>query len=247
MPALEAGVAALGVAAAVLLTGSSRAPVRTRLRALPPGAERARNRNGRSRGALLRVVPILPALTLALIAGPVVGILVGIPVAGVVWRRLARDVSGPGDQERARMVAELPMAVDLLAAGLRAGCAMPDALAAVTRATRGPLGAVLGEVADHLRLGADPGTAWGRVAGPPDVTAVGRVVARAADTGAPVADLLHRQAAEIRAGARNRALARSQRLGVLVVVPLGVCFLPAFVLIGVVPLAAGLISGLMTP
>jgi hypothetical protein len=44
-----------------------------------------------------------------------------------------------------------------------------------------------------------------------------------------------------------RAVARSQRVGVLVVAPLGLCFLPAFVLIGVVPLAAGLVGGLLGP
>ncbi|MFC3999954.1 type II secretion system F family protein [Nocardiopsis sediminis] len=249
MTVLDVGVIALGTAAAVLLSGSPRALVRTRLRSLLPGAAppAARSLNSRAGRAVLWAVPMLPALTLALVAGPVAGALIGVPLAVAGWRRLARGASGPGERERARLVAELPMAVDLMAAGLRAGCTMPDTLAAVTQAVPGPLGALLGGVADQLRLGADPVSAWGRVAGPPDVTAVGRAVARAADSGAPVADLLHRQAAEIRAGARDRALARSQRLGVLVVVPLGVCFLPAFVLIGVVPLAAGLISGLMTP
>ncbi|MFD0804371.1 type II secretion system F family protein, partial [Streptomonospora algeriensis] len=111
----------------------------------------------------------------------------------------------------------------------------------------GPLGRSLGGVAEQLRLGADPRAAWRSAADTEEFAAIGRALARTSESGAPVATVLERHAAELRDTARVRALTRTQRLGVLSAAPLGVCFLPAFVLIGVVPLAAGLVSGLALP
>jgi pilus assembly protein TadC len=52
-------------------------------------------------------------------------------------------------------------------------------------------------------------------------------------------------ATEVRAGARERCEARAQRAGVLIAAPLGLCFLPAFLALGVVPVLIGLAAGLM--
>ncbi|MDA0566497.1 type II secretion system F family protein [Streptomonospora sp. S1-112] len=246
---VETAVVVLGTASAALLTGSSRPWARRRLRTLlpPMPVPRRRGRPRLRRAVLLWGVPCVPALTLLALVGPLGALLVGVP-AGVALRwRLAR-----GDGAVAPSVAGLPIAVDLLVAGLRAGGAMADVLAAVSDAIGGgPVGRAFGQAAEQVRLGADPGAAWcgaaDGVGHPPEFGAVGRALARAARTGAPVADILERQAAEIRDSVRSRALARAQRLGVLAVAPLGLCFLPAFVLIGVVPLAAGLLTGIGTP
>jgi pilus assembly protein TadC len=47
-------------------------------------------------------------------------------------------------------------------------------------------------------------------------------------------------AAECRAGQRTRAEAAVRRAGVWVLAPLGACFLPAFVCLGVVPMVLGI-------
>ena len=44
----------------------------------------------------------------------------------------------------------------------------------------------------------------------------------------------------VRAALTDAAEARAQRAGVLIAAPLGLCFLPAFVLVGIVPLVATL-------
>ncbi|MCU1692975.1 MAG: hypothetical protein JWM64_2066, partial [Frankiales bacterium] len=54
-----------------------------------------------------------------------------------------------------------------------------------------------------------------------------------------------RLAAEARASATARAEQRARRAGVLAVAPLGLCFLPAFVLLGVVPVVVGLAGPLL--
>ena len=61
-------------------------------------------------------------------------------------------------------------------------------------------------------------------------------------TGAPTAHLLHSAAVRARAHQRERAEERAAQLGVTMVLPLGLCFLPAFIVLGVIPVVLGLLS-----
>lgn len=76
-----------------------------------------------------------------------------------------------------------------------------------------------------------------------DVRAVDDVIAMAARAGAPVAELLRAEARRLRRAARAAGAARAAALGVRLMLPLGVCVLPAFVLLGVVPLVISVVSG----
>lgn len=160
------------------------------------------------------------------------------------WWRGERARVDPG---KLPVTADLPVLIGLIGSGVRAGATLPACLAAVSEAARGPLGEELAAVAERLRLGAEPASAWRRSALPDPLVAVGRDLARASDTGAPVADLLDRHVCDLRRSLRARAMARVERLGVLVVAPLGLCFLPAFVLIGLVPMAAELLGSALAP
>ncbi|MGE5763678.1 MAG: type II secretion system F family protein [Mycobacterium leprae] len=71
---------------------------------------------------------------------------------------------------------------------------------------------------------------------------LGRVLARVADTGAPLAAALGEAAREQRERATLTAEERARSAGVYAVAPLGLCFLPAFVLVGAVPVVAGLLA-----
>lgn len=179
--------------------------------------------------------------------GGAVGMVAGVGAGYASYRLLAgaepRDVRA----RRARLRADLPVAVDLLAACLTAGRGPADATAAVAGALSGPLGDRLNTVAESLRLGAEPGVAWGALGADPELGGLARTMTRAARTGAPPVAALDRLAEEQRVLQRNRAAAAAQRAGVLAVIPLGLCFLPAFILIGIVPLAAGLLPTGLTP
>ncbi|KIH99023.1 hypothetical protein LP52_10165 [Streptomonospora alba] len=248
---LEIAVVALGTAAVLMLRGESARVLALRRLARLRAAERPRPPAvpaGLRRALVLWGVPCAPVATLLFVAGPAAAVLVGLPIAAALRRRLARaDRPAESRADRARTLAGLPVAIDLLVAGLRAGGVLEDVLGTVAAAVGGPLGRSLGGVAEQLRLGADPRSAWRSAADTEELAAIGRALARAGESGAPVAAILERHAAELRDTARVRALTRTQRLGVLSAAPLGVCFLPAFVLIGVVPLAAGLVSGLTLP
>jgi len=93
-------------------------------------------------------------------------------------------------------------------------------------------------IARLYRLGAAPRLAWAEV---PDALAVlGRVLVRAGESGAAVAPALRSLASDCRAEARAATEAGVRRAGVWILAPLGLCFLPAFVCLGVVPLVLGI-------
>ncbi|MFS0731056.1 hypothetical protein ABC270_13385 [Curtobacterium sp. 1P10AnD] len=68
------------------------------------------------------------------------------------------------------------------------------------------------------------------------------VLALARRAGVPAAALLRAAAEDVRDDAAAAGLAAAEGLAVRLVLPLGVCVLPAFVLVGVVPVVAGVLS-----
>ncbi|MDQ1631598.1 MAG: tight adherence protein, partial [Frankiaceae bacterium] len=62
-------------------------------------------------------------------------------------------------------------------------------------------------------------------------------------SGARLARQLGLLADDARAAEDADSLARARRVGVLAVLPLGLCCLPAFMVLSVVPLAVGLLRG----
>ncbi|RSS47998.1 type II secretion system F family protein, partial [Streptomyces sp. WAC06614] len=86
--------------------------------------------------------------------------------------------------------------------------------------------------------------AWGRLAEVPGARPLAECLDRAARTGAPVAEPVSRLAAGLRAERSRRSTARAQRAAVLVTAPVGLCFLPAFLAVGVAPVVIGMASSL---
>lgn len=68
------------------------------------------------------------------------------------------------------------------------------------------------------------------------------VLSLAQHAGVPAAPLLRAAAEDVRDDAAAAGLAAAERLAVRLVLPLGVCVLPAFVLVGVVPVVVGVLS-----
>lgn len=140
-----------------------------------------------------------------------------------------------------------PLAVaaslDLLAVCLSAGMAVSTAAGATAASAPASLGRVLRRAADLLALGADPVVAWST---PPDVPidapveALLRLARRSASSGAALAEGVAELAVQSRNDAAHAATATAERAGVLIAGPLGLCFLPAFVCLGIVPVVVGL-------
>lgn len=193
--------------------------------------------------ALALAVGVLGVVFIGGFPGVVTGVLVAAGAGRVVVRLRESEASGRADA--ARMAADLPVAVDLLAACLRGGATWRQSVQAVADAVGGPLGAELAGVAARIRLGADPAEAWLRLTGSPVLAPLARTAARACHSGAAVAPTLARLADDRRHAARAEASARARSAGVWAVAPLGLCFLPAFVLLGIVPAVAGLAEAVL--
>jgi tight adherence protein B len=121
-----------------------------------------------------------------------------------------------------------PLVLELVAAVLDAGAPVEQAIEAVAGALDGA-----GDRATDLRAG-DLGCA----------AMLRELTALSGSTGLPLAGLVRAAAAD-----RRRALGAAQakaahRLAVLLVLPTGLCLLPAFILLGVVPLVLDLLVGL---
>lgn len=154
--------------------------------------------------------------------------------------RVFRSGSDAGDGS-----AELAGAWELLAACLRAGMPVPVAVQAVAEGLDGVAGSALRRTAELLALGADPAQAWQPTLDCPATARLARSARRSGRGGTALAESLSRLATEVRAAARERSEAQAQRAGVLIAAPLGLCFLPAFLALGVVPVLIGLAAGLM--
>jgi len=139
-----------------------------------------------------------------------------------------------------------PLAVasslDVLSVCLAAGMAVSTAAAATASSAPPTLALVLRRAADLLALGADPAVAWSAPDGSADaqIDALLRLARRSSVSGAALADAVSGLAAQCRQDAVHTAAATAERAGVLIAGPLGLCFLPAFVCLGVVPVIAGL-------
>lgn len=172
-----------------------------------------------------------------LLLGPV-GLAVG-GAAGVaisVW--IGRLESPSAARTREEIDRNLPLAVDLLAACCAVGRAPQESLPVVSRAVGGSLGARFDEISARLSLGADPAVEWARLARDPQLATLGRTMRRSAESGAPLAEGLSRLADDCRRERRTYALLRARTVGVKAAGPLAACFLPAFMVIGVVPTVA---------
>ncbi|MGI8457118.1 MAG: type II secretion system F family protein [Propionibacteriaceae bacterium] len=168
---------------------------------------------------------------------------VALPVLGVVAVVvLGRLEPVTVRRRRVRLVLDLPQALDLLAAGLAAGRPLRSATEAVAEVLDGPLAADLAEVVAAVRLGRAEDEAWRELRGHPVLGPVAIDLARSAASGTRLVELLgvHARVARRLRQAELEAMARA--VGVRCVVPLMVCFLPAFLLIGVVPIIGSVLS-----
>jgi Flp pilus assembly protein TadB len=190
---------------------------------------------------------VLAGAACALALGGPFGLVAGVVATVICLRLSARLEPRQVRERRARLIADIPIAVDLLAACLRGGTPWGAAVEAVAAALGGPLGEELHGVAAQVRLGADPTAAWLALTREPALSELARTVARAANSGSSLAPALARLAQDQRRSARAAASARARAAGIRAVAPLGLCFLPAFVLLGIVPAVAGIAATVLLP
>ncbi|MCC2594384.1 type II secretion system F family protein [Tessaracoccus sp. OS52] len=140
---------------------------------------------------------------------------------------------------------QLPGTLELLAACIEAGAPMQRAVETVAEVSSEPTVGLLEGVAGQLRLGRAEAEAWLQLREDPSWGPVARDVARSARSGTSLVDALRVHAEDQRRRLEAERAKAARAVGVRSVMPLMVCFLPAFVLVGVVPIVAGLMAGFL--
>lgn len=205
----------------------------------------------RSTSRFVMVLPVVGLLFGAVLGFDTVGTLLGtapglvclalgIVLTGVAWRwsshmvlRAIPATSAPG------------LEIDLLAIALSSGASLERARAAVddalVRCRLSPADGPIGR--NHRRRSARPDRPNRSVlAVDAPSAAIDGILALSRAAGIPAAELLVSEAARIRRDARSEAQRDAVALGTRLMIPLGLCILPAFMLVGVVPLMLSVLS-----
>jgi len=138
---------------------------------------------------------------------------------------------------------DVPVLMELIAAALGAGTAVPRGLQATGDAIGGSDGLSLCQVGAALRLGADWFEAW--QSAPERLQVIGRALRPAWEDGASPREALRLASDDVRRERRDAVRTAAARLAVHLVLPLGLCLLPAFVLLGLMPVVISLGVNLM--
>lgn len=204
---------------------------------------------GAGRGAPQVELRVVAALCVpvggVLLLGPVLGLLLSGVFAPAAYRAVGQLESAGARRRADELAAALPAALDLMVSALEVGRPPAGAFSLVAEATPPPLGPELAVVASRLSIAADPAAVWRSLNGDPVLGGLGRAFVRAEASGMPVAEVVSGVALELRREHAARRRHQSRRVAVQTAAPLGVCFLPAFFLIGIVPMIVSSFASLL--
>ncbi len=195
-------------------------------------------------GAALLAVSLLCLPDLLEIAVPV-----AVAVA-VCSRRLSiKPTAERRSADRRQLAAICDLVATCLAAGMATGAALIavlDQLAPATSKEHRPSASVtaLRAVAALLVLGADPARAWSPADLVPELIPIVAAARRSTVGGVGLAQAVRDQATALGGEVADDLERRAGRAGVLMAAPLGLCFLPAFICLGLAPVIIALLADL---
>ena len=152
----------------------------------------------------------------------------GVLVLGWIEPRSART-------RRQQLIMEVPQALELMAACLGAGLPARTACAAVVRTFEGAVADDLGQVLALQQLCVPDAAAWRTLHDHPQLGLAAADLARSVESGTSMVEGLRHQAAAAREARRSVLQVRARTVGVRSVLPLMMCFIPSFLLLGIVP------------
>lgn len=147
-----------------------------------------------------------------------------------------------GDVVDADVVPSITVLLEMIAAAIHQGASIPRAIAVVGESWGGECGTVLGDVARALHRGVGWRNAWARACAHPQLGENMTMLADALESSyrhgtSPLARI-SAVVDQIDRDERRRIEEGSAKLGVRMLVPTGLCFLPSFILLGIVPVIA---------
>lgn len=166
------------------------------------------------------------------------------PTGNGAWRVSGGRSRRRRGDDRLSASAQAPVVADLLGAAITAGAGVQEALEVIIDTVDDPVRSRLSEVRASVELGAPVGTAWAQLLDDDALAPIASAVIRSAQTGSPISVVLDAAAADMRRTHRAGVEVAARSAGVRSVAPLALCFLPAYLLVGVVPVIAGFAASL---
>lgn len=157
----------------------------------------------------------------------------------VAYGKLGNDATV---RRHRRLVAALPQCCELIVVCLEAGLPVRAAVEAVSPAMDEPLADALNQALAKIRLGIDEQQAWSEMGAEPALAKLGRELGRGSSAGISIAARLIEVGTESRRTVASHAETQAKQVGVHSVLPLMLCFLPAFVLVGLIPIIGGILT-----
>lgn len=185
---------------------------------------------------LLVIAGAILGLRLAATDRGLIGFVAGAWGASLAARWLERRMAHAG--ERA-VAADIPFVLERMSTALRSGRTVDGALRLVAPSCRGSLGSAMRDAVRAADLGATRAEIRDRLATVPGdaMQRVVRALERSERLGVPAADVVESLAADLRARAHAEAETQARTAPVRMLFPLAFCFLPAFVLLTIAPIA----------
>lgn len=244
MRAVTGWVLVAAVAAAV--AAGLAVPVRAggRLAAPPTGSAGLRSKAGGPLRRFRWVWALLAGSTGPAFVDGGIGVALAAAASIGVWTLCTRAEPPGVRREREAVRRGLPHVTRLLAVVLASGQSVASALGVVAEALPGPASAPLARARSSLAVGVPAEVVWAELAVTPGLEPLGRALARASESGAHVVDAVSRLAESLAAEERAEVEDRARTVGIRAAVPLGLCLLPAFLLLGIVPVVAAALGSL---
>lgn len=186
---------------------------------------------------------VVAGIGVALFVGGIVGLGLGILI-GLGARIGLRRLSTVDPKVAEDLARQAPDAVDCLASCLSAGAPLWSAMGVVADAFGDPIRGVLQRCAGRHAMGSSYSDTFAEIITDPVLAPVGRVLLRSVDSGGALTRSLVSCADQMRQERAGELERRARAVGVRAVIPLGLCFLPAFVLLAVVPIVGSMVQNL---
>ena len=138
-------------------------------------------------------------------------------------------------RRRQQLIMEVPQALELMAACLGAGLPARTACAAVVGTFGGAVADDLGQVLALQQLGVPDAAAWRTLCDHPQFGLAADYLARSVESGTSMVEGMRHHAVTAREARRSELQVRARTVGVRSVLPLMMCFIPSFMLLGIVP------------
>lgn len=215
---------------------------RRRLRAVVP-----EKKSGVARQLPMRVIAsIVLGAGIAFVFGSLLGVALGTLAAVGAHRFFGRLESRADRERKSALVSQVPLVCDLLSATLASGASLGSALVAVAFAVGAPASESLLRVDAAMRLGASQQSAWIAAKVDPEFLRLAAAFQRSAVSGAPIAEVFAGIGADERRRKRMTVEVAARSAGVRSVAPLAACYLPAFILLGIVPVVASMATDMFS-